>query len=180
MDNSNEESVSASQENSVQEMNWQSVDPAYRKLLRFYILIQMLVILPASVFLLWVMPEEGRAVLMALVGIYLLLLIWQLLIWAPRTAQRLQYCLREDDINLQKGFMYWRQVSVACNRIQHLEVSQGPLERYLGLATLSVFTAGTLGSDMKLPGLTLESAQKIKARLLNKINAEEIDSDESL
>jgi membrane protein YdbS with pleckstrin-like domain len=180
MDNSNQESVSVPQESSIQEMNWQSVDPAYRKLLRFYVLIQMLVIIPASVFFIWVMPEEGRTLLLAFMGVYLLLLIWQLFIWVPRTAQRLQYCLREDDINLQKGFMYWRQVSVACNRIQHLEVSQGPLERYLGLATLSVFTAGTLGSDMKLPGLTLESAQKIKARLLNKINAEEIESDESL
>lgn len=180
MDNSNQESVSVSQENTIQEILWQAIDPAYRKLLRLYILIQMLVAFPAIGFFIWVMPEEARYVLMGLAAIIALVAIWLLLIWAPKTAQRLQYALRDDDINLQKGFVYWRQVSVACNRIQHLEVSQGPLERYLGLATLSVFTAGTMGSDMKLPGLQLEAAQKIKARLLNKINAEEIESDESL
>ena len=79
-----------------------------------------------------------------------------------------------------KVSLYWRQVSVACNRIQHLEVSQGPLERHLGLATLSVFTAGTLGSDMKLPGLKLQTATNMKFHLLDKINAEELDVDESL
>jgi len=180
MDNSNQESVSVYQEDTDPELLWQAVDPAYRKLLRCYILIKMLVIIAAFSVLMWLMPDEGRAVVMAVTGILLLIMMWLLLVWAPKTAQRLQYALREDDINMQKGFVYWRQVSIACNRIQHLEVSQGPLERYLGLATLSVFTAGTLGSDMKLPGLPLESAQKIKARLLNKINAEEIESDESL
>jgi uncharacterized protein len=180
MDNSNQESVSVLQEDTIQEILWLPIDPAYKKLLRLHLFIQMIFILTAMGLFIWLMPEEIRWMLISLLGIYSLLMIWLWFVWAPKTAQRLQYALREEDINLQKGFMYWRQVSVACNRIQHLEVSQGPLERYLGLATLSVFTAGTLGSDMKLPGLKLESAQKIKVRLLNKINAEEIDSDESL
>ena len=180
MDNDNQKPVSVFQDDSISKIVWQAVDPAYRKLLRFYILLQMLVIISAFGFFIWIMPEEARAVLMAVAGIFVLATLWLILIWAPKTAGRLQYLLRDDDINLQKGFIYWRQVSVACNRIQHMEVSQGPLERYLGLATLSVFTAGTLGSDMKLPGLKLETATNIKSRLLDKINAEELAADESL
>lgn len=163
-----------------QNSEWQSVDPSYRKLLRLHVIIQALIIFPAAGFFIWIMPEEMKPILLSLAGIYLLIIIWLLFVWAPKTAKRLQYLLRDDDINLQKGFIYWRQVSVACNRIQHIEVSQGPFERHLGLATLSVFTAGTLGSDMKLPGLKLETATKIKARLLDKINAEELEADESL
>jgi uncharacterized protein len=180
MDISNQESASILQENTHQEIHWQPVDSAYKKLLRFHLLIQLIFVLSAFAFVTWLIPQEIRWLSISLFGIYCLLMVWLWSFWAARTAQRLQYALREDDINLQKGFMYWRQVSIACNRIQHLEVSQGPVERYLDLATLTVFTAGTMGSDMKLPGLRLATAQKIKAQLLNKINAEEIESDESL
>jgi membrane protein YdbS with pleckstrin-like domain len=88
--------------------------------------------------------------------------------------------LREQDINLQKGFMFWKMVSVANNRIQHLEVRQGPVERHYGLASLIIYTAGTMGSDLRIPDLTLAQAQQLKAQLLNSINTEALDANEPL
>ena len=37
--------------------------------------------------------------------------------------------------------------------MQHTDVSQGPLERRFGLATLVVHTAGTAHASVELPGL---------------------------
>lgn len=160
-------------------IEWQAVDPSYSTLLRMTLLIQMLVVLGGIGIFVFLMPTEIRSILLSVLAVFLLIFIWLIFIWAPKTAKRLKYALREDDINVQRGFLYWRQISVACNRIQHLEVSQGPLERYFGLAKLKIFTAGTLGSDMSLPGVKLETAQQIKSTLLKKINSEEMD-DESL
>ncbi len=162
------------------ELDWQSVDPAYKKLLRIHILIQILASTAMLGFFYWILPPETHVFFYGLFAIAATLFGWLFFIWAPKTAKRLQYVLREDDIQLKRGYLYWRHLAISCNRIQHLEVSQGPIERYLGLGRLVVYTAGTMGSDMKLPGLALETAQTIKAQLLKKINAEEIESDESL
>jgi uncharacterized protein len=164
----------------VKTLEWQPVDPAYKKLLRIHQLIQLLVLLGALFFFYWILPSEIHVFIYGLSAITLLLFAWLFFIWAPNTAKRLQYVLRDDDIQLKRGYLYWRHLAISCNRIQHLEVTQGPIERYLGLGCLVVYTAGTMGSDMKLPGLALETAQKMKAQLLKKINAEEVESDESL
>ena len=71
--------------------------------------------------------------------------------------------------------MFWKLVSVSFNRIQHLEVRQGPIERAYGLATLAIYTAGTFSSDLQIPGLTLAKAQQLKTQLLNNINMEDVN-----
>jgi membrane protein YdbS with pleckstrin-like domain len=63
--------------------------------------------------------------------------------------------------------VYWRTItSVPRSRIQHTDVSQGPLERRYGLGTLLVYTAGTQHSEVKLTGLELTVARGIRAHLL--------------
>ena len=73
-----------------------------------------------------------------------------------------------DDAGLEiaRG-VYWRTVTnIPKSRIQHTDVSQGPLERRYGLGTLVVYTAGTHHSEVKLPGLEFTIAQRIRAHLL--------------
>lgn len=164
----------------IKDVNWQSVDPAYKKLLRVRLLIQILFVSVALSVFYWILPPEAHLFIYGLVALALVVFGWLFFVWAPKTAKRLQYGLRDDDIQLKRGYLFWRHMAISCNRIQHLEVTQGPIERYLGLGCLVVYTAGTMGSDMKLPGLALAVAQKIKAQLLKKINAEEIESDENL
>jgi membrane protein YdbS with pleckstrin-like domain len=50
--------------------------------------------------------------------------------------------------------------------VQHIDVAQGPLERRYGLATLSIYTAGTEYARVDLPGLTYARAVDIRDRLL--------------
>ncbi len=56
---------------------------------------------------------------------------------------------------------------------------QGFISRKLGLASVELFTAGGRSSDLKIPGLLLEEAQKIKNLVSQKINptAERIESE---
>jgi membrane protein YdbS with pleckstrin-like domain len=54
------------------------------------------------------------------------------------------------------------------NRVQHAEVSNGPLQRKYGLATLKFFTAGGSSVDLKIDGLHKERAEKMRSFIMEK------------
>ena len=59
---------------------------------------------------------------------------------------------------------------VTNNRVQHVALHQGMLSRYFGLASIELFTAGGSASDLKINGLLLEDAKKVKESVSLKIN----------
>jgi len=87
--------------------------------------------------------------------------------------KRKKYALRERDILYQTGLIWRAKTVIPFNRIQHAEVSQGPIERMFGLSVLRIFTAGGSTSDMRIPGLTPEIAQNIKEFVLGKTASDE-------
>ena len=160
--------------------DWVPVDKAYLGVLRVgFSVVHLIGVVVALVFA-WLLPDPAHYFFFVIIALLVGSFLWLFFIWAPKSCARTRYLLRGQDINLQKGFMFWKMVSVAHNRIQHLEVRQGPVERYYGLASLVIYTAGTLGSDLKIPGLTLAQAQQLKSQLLNSINAEAVDANEPL
>ena len=93
-------------------------------------------------------------------------LAWQLQRWPAIAYRHTWYRVDEAGIEIVRG-VYWRTITnVPRSRIQHTDVSQGPLERRHGLGTLAVFTAGTQHSEVKLYGLEFTVAQRIRAHLL--------------
>jgi uncharacterized protein len=105
---------------------------------------------------------------------WLLLALWCGLIGlALRAAFRRYaaegYALREHDI-LHKHGIWWRTVTaIPFNRMQHCEISRGPVESAFGLATLRVFTAGGSSSDLSIEGLPVAEAQRVKEYITGKI-----------
>jgi len=81
-------------------------------------------------------------------------------------ARRAWYTVDEEGMENRTG-VWWRKiVNVPRSRIQHTDVSQGPIMRMYGLGNLDLFTAGTRFADMKLPGLDRETALAIRDHLL--------------
>jgi membrane protein YdbS with pleckstrin-like domain len=93
------------------------------------------------------------------------LLAWHLWRW-PAIAYRFT-SYRIDDLGMEiREGVFWRTiVNVPRSRVQHTDVSQGPLERRFGLATLVVYTAGTAHSRVSLGGLAYDVARDIRAHL---------------
>ena len=83
------------------------------------------------------------------------------------------YLVREKDISFQRGLITYRVTSVPLNRIQHVEVNQGVLAKLLHLSSVNIYTAGGTSSDLSIPGLTENEAQKLKAFLSGKISKHE-------
>jgi uncharacterized protein len=83
------------------------------------------------------------------------------------------YLLREKDISYKTGIIFYKQISVTFNRIQHVEVSQGILGKLFGLSSVKIFTAGGSASDLSIPGLLSSDAQKLKAFISEKTSHHE-------
>jgi uncharacterized protein len=68
------------------------------------------------------------------------------------------YEMGADRLRIVRGYLFHSDTVVPFGRIQHIDVSQGPIERPHGLATLTVHTAGNHNSSVSVPGLTHEDA----------------------
>ncbi len=114
-------------------------------------------------------PSRGRLALSAaawLIGNGLLM--WHVHRWPPIEHRHTSYRLDDRVIEIHRG-VYWRRViNVPRSRVQHTDVSQGPLERTHGLGTLVVYTAGTDHAKVELPGLAYETALAIREHLLTR------------
>lgn len=72
------------------------------------------------------------------------------------------YQMREHDISYKRGLVFHKRTTVPLVRIQHSEVSQGPLERLFDLSTVKIFTAGGQTSDISIPGLSPDEAARVR------------------
>jgi len=76
------------------------------------------------------------------------------------------YAVREKDITFKSGWL-WRSVTtVPFNRVQHCDLKQGMLDRRFGLSKLTIYTAGGQSTDLMIPGLLPETAEKLKTYIL--------------
>ena len=91
---------------------------------------------------------------------------WQLRRWPDIAYRHASYRLDELGIEIRTG-VYWRAITnVPRSRIQHTDVSQGPLERRFGLGTLVIHTAGTMNAKVTLAGLEHGTARRIRTHLI--------------
>lgn len=86
--------------------------------------------------------------------------------WPPREYSRTRYRIDDEVVEIERGVWWRSSITVPRPRVQHLDVSQGPLQRHYGLGVLSIYTAGTEHSIVALPGLAHEVALALRDRLL--------------
>lgn len=86
--------------------------------------------------------------------------------WPPVEYRYARYRVDDELIEIQRGVVFRKSIAVPRSRVQHLDVSQGPLMRRYGLGQLAIYTAGTEHSEVSLPGLAFEQAQLLRDRLL--------------
>jgi len=73
--------------------------------------------------------------------------------------------LQDDALFLVRGVLTRTDTSVPYVRVQHVDTTRGPIERAAGLASVVVYTAGSRGADITIPGLSPERAQSLRERL---------------
>ena len=79
---------------------------------------------------------------------------------------RIFYAIREQDISKQSGLIFRKLSCQPILRVQHVEVNRGPLDRWAGLASLQVFSAGGEMYTFEIPGLSLSRAEQLREFIL--------------
>lgn len=94
------------------------------------------------------------------------LLAWVSHRWPEISYRHTFYRVDAQGIEIRRGVVWRRIINVPKSRVQHTDVSQGPLQRAYALGTLVVYTAGTDHAKVELPGLSHSRAMRIRDHLL--------------
>ena len=86
--------------------------------------------------------------------------------WPAIHYRHLTYRVDETGLRIRSGVVWRKIASVPTTRVQHTDVSQGPLQRHYELATLTVHTAGTQNAKIDLAGLEHGVANRLRDHLL--------------
>ena len=136
--------------------------PPQKSLIRIRMIIRSLVLLALGLvaeIALWV--QLGTSPGMVLIPVALLGLL-QIAVLPGRIYRRWGYDMGDEQLRVLRSFLWRTDTIVPFNRIQHIDVAQGPLQRLFGLSTLIVHTAGTHNSIVTLPGLATADAENMR------------------
>lgn len=153
--------------------NFTKIDKKYRKIMLVRIAIFFLVLCAGLVaYFLWGSESVTPTIIILLfsaIAILTFVMVVISLLGFPKKG----YQVRENDISFQRGIITYKLTTIPFNRIQHVEINQGVLLKIFRLSALKIFTAGGNASDLSIPGLPEDVAQKLKAFLSEKISEHE-------
>lgn len=84
------------------------------------------------------------------------------------------YQMSADRLRVVRGLLLRSDTVVPFGRVQHIDVDQGPLERFFGIATLTLHTAGNHNASVSLPGLGEELAREMREEIRAHIRRESV------
>jgi len=111
------------------------------------------------------------AVIMAPVALLVVLAILRLPL---RRHLARGYVMGADRLRVVRGIWVRRDTVVPFSRVQHIDVNQGPIERFYGIATLTLHTAGTHNASVNLPGLGEDLARQMREDIRQHIKRESV------
>lgn len=88
--------------------------------------------------------------------------------WWPGVVYRnWSYQLGDEAIEVDHGVAFRIHSVIPYFRVQHVDTEQGPIDRRLGLTSLTIHTASA-ATDATLPGLADEDARTVRALVLER------------
>lgn len=137
-----------------------AVEPGYKNVLRVRMLVLWVPLIVGALVLNQAITDTAYSGLPVIL-VPLLALI-SLTMAPQRIYARLGYRLSERLMQVVRGWLFHTDTIVPFVRVQHIDVTRGPVEKLFGVATLVVHTAGTHNSIVTVPGLSPERAAQIR------------------
>lgn len=91
-----------------------------------------------------------------------------LVAWYPRAAfRRWRYVVGESELELNHGVVFHKHSVLPYYRVQHIDVTQGPIDRMMKLSRLVIHTASA-GTDKQIPGVATDVAADLRRTILSR------------
>ena len=143
----------------------QHVEPGYRHVLRLRLLIFWLPLVIGALILDNAALDETPFYGLASIAVPLIAIL-VVGIAPQRIYQRLLYGLTERLLQVVRGWLFHTDTIVPFVRVQHIDVTRGPLDKAFGTAALVVHTAGTHHASIHLDGLDQPTAEAVRDFLI--------------
>jgi len=149
----------------------QPVEPAYRNALRVQAAIFWVPLFIGALVLdrLLLAETPFGGLLPAVIGF---IALSGVMVAPDRIYRRLGYAIDGRLLRAVRGWLFHTDTIVPFVRVQHIDVTRGPIDKIFGTASLVVHTAGTHNSVVVLPGLSPERASEIREAIRGEIRAD--------
>ena len=169
MENFSNETIDTSHLPKFEEVVFTALHPKYLRvvLINLAVVIALLILVPILVSVFNPEALSGREWL--ILGIAIPILCALILLFSILGYQKKGFAFREHDVLYRYGVIATNTIVIPYNRVQHVALHEGLISRFFGLAKIEIFTAGGSSSDIEIPGIEKEQAEKIKQLLMGKI-----------
>lgn len=140
---------------------WIPVSPRLATARRITLALEYLLVVAGGVAI--ALSPLGTAWLIAYIVLAVVVFAW---VWwlIGRRVSSFGYAERDDDLLVVSGILIRRLVIVPYGRMQMVDLSAGPLDRWLGISTVQLHTAAAT-TDATIPGLLPADAIALRDRL---------------
>lgn len=146
---------------SILEVTFHPLEKDYLLVRRISFLITVGIFLVLAILLYYLVDEIQEPVFIIAITLFILFSILSY-VSISLSFKYSGFALREKDLLFRSGWFVRKTRVVVRDRIQHVSVQSGPIERRFGLSSVSVFTAGSSEADFTIKGITKQTAQRIK------------------
>ncbi|WP_254054303.1 PH domain-containing protein [Sphingorhabdus sp. EL138] len=136
--------------------------PPQKSLIRLNIVVLAAILIVAAIVVEFAIRNELPGIGGMIIGPVTTIMLFLVILLPGRIYRRWGYNMGDEQLRVLRGFMWRTDTIVPFNRIQHIDVAQGPFQRAFGLSTLIVHTAGTYNSIVTLPGLSTPDAEVMR------------------
>jgi len=104
----------------------------------------------------------------------LLLMVFLSYVFAKWNYDNYLYELGDKEIKIKKGVLWKTNTFIPYIKVQNVDIAYGPITGWLGLANVSIQTAGSSANfkvEGYIPYVSFEEAERIREEILNKVNS---------
>lgn len=88
-------------------------------------------------------------------------------VFVSLSFENFRYKLGDQDLAITKGIFWKTWKFVSRNRVQHVDITAGPIARALGIVQVSIFVGGMPHAVAVIPGLSEANGELLRARLVH-------------
>lgn len=146
--------------------------PNYAHALRVRTVLGAIPLLVGALVLEAISREQGLLPQGVIAGPVLLIALALIIRVPARRYHARGYQISADRLRVVRGLLFRSDTVVPFGRVQHIDVDQGPIDRFFGIATLTLHTAGNHNASVALPGLGEPLAREMREEIRAHIRRE--------
>jgi len=117
-------------------------------------------------------PDPGGRIAFSVIGGIFTTVMILVAAWIPHFFRSLEYAVDDDEVRMRLGVFWKRRVTVPFRKITNVDITEGPLQRHFGIATIHIQTAGAGGqqggrAELRMAGV--RDADGIRERILSRL-----------